>query len=151
MKDAFLLILFSLLAMVATAQQKQKAVDDSLPAKVTMRNPVRSTRTMKTATSTEMEIRQKLSNLLSTFSNKPNTQATWTQIMGEGQNILLPYYRSGILTGTKVDQAFYIKMGNETMTKTDIANHKMILHAGIATVKPAEFIVIIVEQINTAR
>jgi len=42
-------------------------------------------------------------------------------------------------------------MGNETMTATDIANHKMILQVGIATVKPGEFTIIKIEKINTLR
>jgi phage tail sheath protein FI len=151
MKSSFLLILFSLAAMVAVAQQKQKAVSDSLPAKLNVHNTMAPAKKTKRTVSTEVEIREKLTSLVSAYSNKPNSQATWTQVMGEAQNILLPYYRNGALMGTKAEQAFYVKMGSETMTQADIANHKMILHAGIATAKPAEFIIIVVEKINTMR
>ena len=151
MKSPILLTLFLLPVMVASAQLKQKAANDSLPAKVSIHNKMVPAKTIKRRVSTEEEIREKLANLVGSYSNKPNTQATWTQVMAEAQNILLPYYRTGALMGTKVEQAFYVKMGTETMAQADIANHKMILHAGIATVKPAEFTIIVVEKINTTR
>ena len=151
MKSSFLLILFSLLAIVGAAQQKEKAPRDSLPAKRNIHTVMVPVNTIKETVSTQVEIREKLTNLVSAYSNKPNTQATWTQVMGEAQNILLTYYRNGALMGTKAEQAFYVKMGIETMTQTDIANHKMTLHAGIATTKPAEFTIIVIEKINTTR
>ena len=151
MKSFFLVILFSLLLMVAAAQQKQKAVIDSSAPKQSIHTTIVTAKTTKGSVSTQAEIREKLINLVSAYSNKPNTQATWTQVMGEAQNILLPYFRNGKLMGTKAEQAFYVKMGNETMTQNDIANHKMILHAGIATTKPSEFTIIVVQKINTTR
>jgi len=150
MKSSFLFILYSLMVMVAAAQQKQKTVKDTLPAKQSIynTNAIKKTKTTRTP---EAEITEKLNNLVSANIHKPNTQATWTQIKGEAQTILLGYYRNGILMGTKPEEAFFVKMGNETMTATDIANHKMILQVGIAIVKPAEFKIIVVEKINAWR
>lgn len=98
---------------------------------------------------TETEIKKELNNILSTYTTMPNTQATWSKIIVEAQNILYRYFRNGKLLGSKAEQAYFVKMGIETMTATDIANHKMILLAGIATVKPAEFTIIRVEKICT--
>jgi len=150
MKPSFLFILFSLMALVGAAQQKQKAMKDTLPVKQSIynANAIKKTKTTRTP---ETEITEKLNNLVSAYINKPNTQATWTQIKGEAQTILLGYFRNGILMGTKPEDAFFIKIGNETMTASDIANHKMILQAGVATVKAAEFIIIVVEKINMVR
>jgi len=138
------------MAIAAAAQQKQKAVKDTLPAKQSIynTNAIKKTKNTKTP---ETEINEKLNILVGAYINKPNTQTTWTQIKGEAQTILLGYYRNGILMGTKPEEAFFIKMGNETMTANDIANHKMILQAGVATVKPAEFKILIIEKTNTVR
>ena len=136
--------------MLASAQQKQKPVKDTLPAKLNIYNTNTIKKTKNTITP-ETEITEKLNNLVSSYINKPNTQETWTQIKGEAQTILLGYFRNGILLGTKPEEAFFIKMSNETMTQSDIANHKMILQAGIAMVKPAEFKILIIEKTNTAR
>ena len=87
--------------------------------------------------------------MVAAYVKKPNTLATWTQIKGEAQNLLLGYYRNGILMGSKPEQAFFVQMGNETMTQADIANHKMILKAGIALAKPGEFKVLVIEKINS--
>ena len=149
MKFSFLSIMFLMVTIVVTsAQQKQKPVIDSSKQVIYNTNAIRKTKNTRIP---EAEITEKLNNLVNTYINQPNTQAIWTQIKGEAQTILLSYYRNGILMGTKPEQAFFVKMGMETMTATDIANHKMILQVGIAPVKPAEFIIIIVEKINTAR
>ena len=150
MKSFLFLIMFSLLTVAAGAQQKQAVVKDTLPAKLTIQNTATTKKTKNTIT-TETEITEKLNNLVIAYSNKPNTQATWTQIIGEAHNILYGYFKNGRLMGTKPEQAYFVKMGNETMTPNDIANRKMILQAGIATIKPAEFLIIIVEKINTVR
>ena len=52
--------------------------------------------------------------------------------------------------GTKSEEAFFVKMGNETMTATDMANHKMILQVGIAPIKPADFKILVIEKINSS-
>jgi phage tail sheath protein FI len=148
MKSSFPTILFLLVAMSSFAQQKQKAVSDTSKKVIYNTSTIRKTKATK---SPEAEITEKLNTLVSTYINAPNTQAIWTQIKGEAENILLGYYRNGILMGTKQEQAFFVKMGNETMTASDIANRKMILQVGAAMVKPAEFKIIVIEKINTAR
>ena len=149
MKPILIVILFSLMTTAVDAQQKQQVAKDTLPAKLTIQNTV-ATRTTKPRATTETEINEKLNNLLNAYINKPNTQTTWKQIKGEAQNILLPYFRNGSLMGTKAEEAFFVKMGNETMTQTDIVNHRMILQVGIATIKPSEFKILVVEKINTS-
>ena len=144
MKYSFLLIIFSLLVVAAAAQQKQKPVNDTSKQVIYNTNTIRKTKTTRTP---EVEITEKLNNLVSAYINKPNTQATWTQIKGEAENILFAYYKNGQLMGNKPEQAFFVKMGIETMTATDIANRKMILQVGIATVKPAEFKIFLLRKL----
>jgi hypothetical protein len=59
---------------------------------------------------------------------------------------LYGYYKNGKLAGTKTATAYFVKMDVLTMAATDIVNNKMILVAGIAIVKPAEFTILTIEE-----
>ena len=151
MKLPFLLIWILVAALPAAAQKKKQLVKDSLTAKQRILTTNVSTRSVEKRGTTEIEITKKLDSLVSAYSHQPNSQATWTRIRGEAETILLSYFQNGALMGTKPQDAYFVKMGAETMTSSDIANHKMILVAGLATVKPAEFKIITIEKINTPR
>jgi len=150
MKLISLFILIFLLGLSAAAQKTKPVVNDSLRLKTTIINS-KVPNKYEERIHTEEEITKKLNNIVATYSNKPNTQSTWAQIRGEAETLLIGYFKSGILFGTKSQEAFFVKMGTETMTATDIANHKMKLQAGVAIYKPAEFQIINVEKINTSR
>ena len=96
------------------------------------------------------EIDSLLNKCLEKYTTSPNTKETWTEIKNESYNIILPYFRSGQLLGTKPEETFFVKMGAEPMTANDISNHAMILQAGIAPSRPAEFIIINVVKKNRA-
>jgi phage tail sheath protein FI len=125
-----------------TAQQIR--IKDTLAAKPVLAKPA-AIKNMPLLT-TEDAIAKELDAIVTANISKPNTAATWTAIKQSADNILLRYFINGKLMGTKASEAYYIKMGAETMTAADIAAGKMILVAGIATVKPAEFTVIRVEK-----
>ena len=150
MKSSFLLMLISLATLSAAAQKTKPVVNDSLRLRNTMikSNPPSK---YEERIQTEEEITKKLNNIVAAYINKPNTQVTWTQIRSDAEILLLGYFKSGLLFGTKPQEAFFAKMGMETMTSTDIANHKMILQAGVAIYKPAEFKIITIEKINAVR
>lgn len=140
-----LLLLFVSMYISTSAQQIKKQLKDTLPAKAVVKNNVLN-RKSAAGSALETTIENELNKIVTAYSNQPNTAATWIQVKGAAENILYTYFLNGKLTGTKKEQAFYVKMGTETMTATDIANKKMILVAGIATVKPAEFVIIRVEK-----
>lgn len=60
--------------------------------------------------------------------------------------ILFRYWKNGALLGSNTTQAYFIKTGLQTMTHTDFENGRLIVVAGIAPVKPAEFVSIQFEQ-----
>lgn len=91
-----------------------------------------------------------LNKLVEKYAAMPNTTATWTAIKAEATDILLQYFQSGQLVGSKPGEAFFVKMDATTMTINDLQNHTMILVAGIATYAPAEFVQIKVEQKNSS-
>ncbi len=127
----------------AVAQQ-QLYIKDSLIAKpVLKKNAVIKSVPVVT---TEDAIAKELDAIVAANITKPNTAATWATIRQAADNILLQYFRNGKLLGTKPAEAYYIKMGIETMTAVDITAGKMILICGVATVRPAEFKVIRIEK-----
>ena len=150
MKLFLIFILISLVGLSVAAQKTKPVVNDSTRVKNTMIKSMPPNK-YEERIRTQEEITKKLNNIVAAYSNKPNTQVTWTQIRSEAETLLYGYFKSGVLFGTKSQEAFFVKMGLETMTSTDIANHKMILQAGVAIYKPAEFQIINVEKINTAR
>ena len=151
MNLSLLFILLSLAGLPAAAQKKKPSGNDSLTVKQSILKTNTATRSIQKSTSIEKEIFKKLDSIVSAYSNQPNSQSTWTQIRREAETILLSYFKSGALMGIRPEDAYFVKMGVETMTATDMANHKMILVAGLATVKPAEFRTITIQKINTTR
>jgi len=59
---------------------------------------------------------------------------------------LYSYYKNGKLLGSKTTEAYFVKIGSETMTAAHITNRTIILLAGIAIVKSAEFEIIRIEK-----
>lgn len=138
-----------LLCLNTHAQQVKKMLKDSLPVKAVIKNNSQHKKS-SAGSPVEATIENELNKIVAAYTSQPNTAATWIQIKGAAENVLYTYFLNGKLLGTRKEQAFYVKMGAETMTAADIANKKMILVAGIATVKPAEFVIIRVEK-NAAK
>ena len=146
MKNLMLILL--LLLTVTAPAQKRVIQKDSLPAKVILKENVQLRKPVSII-SVEATIESGLNKIVAVYTNQPNTVATWLKIKAAADDFLYAYFRDGKLQGTKKDQAYFINIGPETMSQADISNHKMILMAGVATVKPAEFVLIRVEQICT--
>lgn len=137
----FIMIVLLLTGVTTLAQQKQVMPKDTAAVKIVIKNNIQRQK-IAAVLPVEITIENELHKIVAAYTNQPNTAATWAQIIAAADNVLYPYFRDGKLLGTKKEQAYYIKMGTATMTATDIANKKMILIAGIAPNKPAEFIII---------
>ena len=144
-----LLLAMVLFTVTAAAQFKPVVATDSVAQntviKKTIRNQNRKPKNLSLIT-VKAEIENELNKLVSIYYDQPNTQATWVKIKAAAENLLYGYFKSGKLSGSKNTEAYYVKIGNETMTATDIINRRIILVAGIATVKPAEFEMIRIEK-----
>lgn len=77
---------------------------------------------------------------------EPNDHHTWARVRQSVKNFLTNVWRDGALQGRKVEDAFYVKCDETTMTQTDIDNGKLIMEIGIAPVKPAEFVIFRIGQ-----
>ena len=96
-------------------------------------------------------IKSDLNNLMDRYVNQSNTPETWKKLKSEATNILYSYFKSQQLVGLKPEQAFYVKIGYDTMTAEDIKSGNMILLVGIATVRPAEFEMLRFERMVTGK
>jgi len=91
------------------------------------------------------EIETGLRKIMEEYSNRQNTAATWTQIRNDADLFLYSYFRNRKLLGNKLQEAYYIQIGPQTMTNSDISANRKILITGVAEYKPAEFTIIRIE------
>lgn len=72
---------------------------------------------------------------------EPNNEKLWTKVKASVAEFLRRIWRSGALQGAQPEQAFFVKIGRDTMTQQDIDNGRVIIEVGIAPVQPGEFTV----------
>jgi phage tail sheath protein FI len=77
---------------------------------------------------------------------EPNDETLWNRLIQSVSNFLTTIWREGGLMGAKVEEAFFVKCGYDTMTQDDIENGRLIMLVGIAPVFPAEFVIIRIGQ-----
>ena len=96
-------------------------------------------------TVTMIEQSVKLATRAYVFS--PNDANTWASVKGMINNFLTSMWAQGALQGAKPADAFEVSVGlGATMTGLDILEGRMIISVKLAVVRPAEFIIIEVEQ-----
>jgi phage tail sheath protein FI len=84
---------------------------------------------------------------LNQFSFEPNDANTWAQVKAMIEIYLTQQWKAGALQGMTTREAFFVHVGlNETMTEMDIQAGRMIIEMGLATVRPAEFIILRITQ-----
>jgi hypothetical protein len=79
---------------------------------------------------------------------EPNNEKLWARVKQTITQFLTTEWRSGALMGTKVEEAFFVKVDRTTMTQDDIDNGRLICIIGIAPVKPAEFVIFRITQFS---
>lgn len=74
---------------------------------------------------------------------EPNSQPTWKRVQAAIDNYLYPLWQQGALAGNKAEEAYFVRVGKGiTMTQDEINQGQMIIHVGMAAVRPAEFIIL---------
>jgi phage tail sheath protein FI len=79
---------------------------------------------------------------------EPNNEKLWARVKQTITQFLTTEWRSGALMGTKVEEAFFVKIDHTTMTQADLDNGRLICIIGIAPVKPAEFVIFRITQFS---
>jgi phage tail sheath protein FI len=77
---------------------------------------------------------------------EPNNEKLWGRVKATITEFLTRVWRDGALMGTKPEEAFFVKCDRTTMTQDDIDNGRLICIIGVATVKPAEFVIFRIAQ-----
>lgn len=77
---------------------------------------------------------------------EPNDATLWNRVALTVSAFLNTLWRSGMLAGETPEQAYFVEIGNTTMTRDDIMNGRLICNIGIAPTRPAEFVIFRVTQ-----
>lgn len=78
---------------------------------------------------------------------EPNDEPLWAQIRLNLGAFMHNLFRQGAFQGTTPKEAYFVKCDKETTTQTDINSGIVNILVGFAPLKPAEFVVIKIQQI----
>ena len=77
---------------------------------------------------------------------EPNDEPLWSKIRLNLNAFMMNLFRQGAFQGTTPDKAFYVKCDAETTTQADRNLGIVNIEVGFAPLKPAEFVVIKIQQ-----
>jgi phage tail sheath protein FI len=77
---------------------------------------------------------------------EPNNERTWQNVVSTIEAFLLDVWKTGALTGTKPEEAFFVRCDRTTMTQNDLDNGRLICLIGVAPAYPAEFVIFRIGQ-----
>lgn len=96
---------------------------------------------------TMIYIEQSLKMAMQAYVFAPNDSNTWNAVKAMSESFLNNLWKQGGLIGAKPADAYNVSIGlGSTMTGDDILNGIMRLSVKVSLVRPAEFIVITIEQ-----
>jgi uncharacterized protein len=78
---------------------------------------------------------------------EPNDEPLWAQIRLNVGAFLQSLFRQGAFQGATPKDAYFVKCDSTTTTQTDIDNGIVNIIVGFAPLKPAEFVIISIQQI----
>ena len=77
---------------------------------------------------------------------EPNDEPLWRQLRSSAGAFMNGLFRQGAFAGAKASDAFFVKVDRETTTATDINLGIVNVVIGFAPLRPAEFVVITLQQ-----
>jgi phage tail sheath protein FI len=77
---------------------------------------------------------------------EPNDEPLWASLRLNIRAFMLTQFRAGAFQGSKPDDAFFVKCDSDTTTQADIDNGVVNILVGFAPLKPAEFVVLRLQQ-----
>ena len=78
---------------------------------------------------------------------EPNDEPLWAQIRLNVGSFMNTLFRQGAFQGASARQAYFVKCDSETTTQNDIDRGIVNILVGFAPLKPAEFVIIQLQQI----
>ena len=77
---------------------------------------------------------------------EPNDAPLWAQIRLNVTSFMQNLFRQGAFQGSSASSAYFVKCDSETTTQTDINSGIVNILVGFAPLKPAEFVVLQIQQ-----
>jgi uncharacterized protein len=77
---------------------------------------------------------------------EPNDEPLWAQVRLNVGAFMQGLFRQGAFQGTKPSDAYFVKCDSQTTTQNDINLGILNIVVGFAPLKPAEFVVIQIQQ-----
>ncbi len=78
---------------------------------------------------------------------EPNDTPLWAQIRLNVGSFMQNLFRQGAFQGSTAKEAYFVKCDGETTTQNDIDQGIVNIVVGFAPLKPAEFVVIQIQQL----
>ena len=91
-------------------------------------------------------IELQLSQALLFAKNQPNTPDLRDRVYRTIVSVIMPYVNAGALASTDPSKAFYVDVSDGLNTPSVIASGQLYARIGLATAKPAEFLILLVSQ-----
>jgi uncharacterized protein len=77
---------------------------------------------------------------------EPNDEPLWASLRLNIRSFMLTQFRAGAFQGRTPDDAFFVRCGSDTTTQIDIDNGVVNILVGFAPLKPAEFVILRLQQ-----
>jgi phage tail sheath protein FI len=81
---------------------------------------------------------------------EPNDEPLWAQIRLNVGAFMQTLFRQGAFQGQTPRVAYFVKCDRETTTQNDIDTGRVNIMVGFAPMKPAEFVIIRIQQLVSA-
>ncbi len=78
---------------------------------------------------------------------EPNDEPLWAQIRLNVGSFMAELFRQGAFQGSRPSDAYFVKVDSETTTQNDIDRGIVNIVVGFAPLKPAEFVILKIQQI----
>ncbi|MGI5979100.1 MAG: phage tail sheath family protein [Oscillospiraceae bacterium] len=91
-------------------------------------------------------VEQSIKNATGWVVFEPNNSSLWSRVQITISSFLDNLFRAGMLSGDSPEQAYYVDIGPNTMSRDDIMNGRLICEIGIAPSRPAEFVIFRITQ-----
>jgi phage tail sheath protein FI len=95
-------------------------------------------------------IEESLDRGLKWVVSEPNGEPLWSQIRLNVGAFMQTLFRQGAFQGQTPREAYFVKCDRETTTQNDIDTGRVNIMVGFAPMKPAEFVIIRIQQLVSA-
>ncbi|HEU4636661.1 MAG TPA: phage tail sheath subtilisin-like domain-containing protein [Edaphobacter sp.] len=72
---------------------------------------------------------------------EPDSESLWQAVQSSISSFLMNEWRKGALTGSKPEEAFFVRCDRTTMTQSDLDDGRLVCMIGVALLRPAEFVI----------